>query len=104
MPLFAAICSPLQGSSCKYASLLTLGSVSQAEGRRFEPGLALQDSEAPSRCYAMGFFLEGLNSPLGQPLDSHPVHSRGHDGFHAPNTTASSRSIALSTLPGIESA
>ena len=35
MPLLAAICSPLQGSSCKYASLLTLGSVSQAEGRRF---------------------------------------------------------------------
>ena len=39
--------------------------ISQAEGRRFEPGLALQVSRAPSRCYAMGLSACGDGGELG---------------------------------------
>jgi len=49
MPLCAALCMALQGRSAKYALLLTLGTASQAEGRRFEPGLALQIPCSQSR-------------------------------------------------------
>ncbi len=38
---------------------------SQAEGRRFEPGLALQHSRAPSRCYAEGLFVGSDRMLLG---------------------------------------
>ncbi len=42
MPLCAAPCRCSQSRSCKYALLLGVLALSQAEGRRFEPGLALQ--------------------------------------------------------------
>ena len=42
MPLGAATCRPLPGQQRNPALLLTPLPPSQAEGRRFEPGLALQ--------------------------------------------------------------
>ena len=54
VPLDAARCRPLPPRERKWASPLGLLSVSQADGRRFEPGLALQNSQAPSATHAVG--------------------------------------------------
>jgi len=55
----AAYCTRLQGRRRKYALLLTPPPLCQRGGRRFEPGLVLQKTKAPSRYYAEGLF-EGL--------------------------------------------
>ena len=56
MPLCAAPRRCSQSRSRKYALLLGTLALSPAEGRRFEPGLALQGTQASSRSYAQGLF------------------------------------------------
>ena len=41
------------------------GTACEAGGRRFEPGLVLQHSRAPSRWYAEGLFISGDGTLLG---------------------------------------
>ena len=55
--VFAALCMLLQCTQRKYALLLASGSSSQAEGRRFETGLALHILIMPSATTAGGVFV-----------------------------------------------
>jgi len=56
LPLCACLYSLLPGSERNRLLVLGLRSASQAEGRRFEPGLAVQMYCAPSVTYAVGVF------------------------------------------------
>ncbi len=62
MPLVSAGFRSLER---KYWRFLGLVVSCQRGGRRFEPGLVLQHSRAPSRWYAEGLFISGDGTMLG---------------------------------------
>ncbi len=66
MPLCAAPYRCSQSRSCKYALLLGALALSQAEGRRFEPGLALQQTAFRLRKFPSSIADFPLNSFAGE--------------------------------------
>ena len=105
MPLYAAVCRSLPPRERKSPLFLASLSVSQAEGRRFEPGLALQDSGAPIARNRLGALLARnlvLTGPAGPDVrrawacrhlndDQHQV---GRRGFKLDHLSSQQRVVA----------